>query len=345
MRAVIKAVEYALPENILTNEQLADEFPEWTAEKIEKKLGIVTRHIAGEDECASDLAVEAARKVFSKGYCRSGDVDFLLCCTQSPDYILPTTACLLQERLSLSTRTGALDFNLGCSGYIYGLGLAKGLVETGQARNVLLVTADTYSKYLHQDDKGVRTLFGDGASATLITSVDRKTGADPLGPFCYGTDGRGAKNFIVPAGGCRTLRSFGHGTIRSADRNSLSIEESLFMDGPEIFTFSIKVVPDVVEQVLEKADLQIEWVDFFIFHQANKYMLEFLRKKIKIPADKFYNPLSRTGNTVSSSIPIAMKQAFNDGLLSAGQRILLAGFGVGYSWGATLIEWPEEFSG
>lgn len=345
MHAIIKAVEYALPEKTLTNQQLADQFPEWTADKIENKLGIISRHIAGEEECASDLAVQAVQKIFSNGCCRPADIDFLLFCTQSPDYIMPTTACLLQERLSLSTGTGALDFNLGCSGYIYGLGLAKGIVETGQARNVLLLTADTYSKYLHQNDKGVRTLFGDGATATLISSAESKAGSNSIGPFYYGTDGRGAKNFIIPAGGCRIPCFSNHDMMQPANGKSSSTESNLFMDGPEIFTFSIKTVPDAVKQLLEKADLQFDAVDFFILHQANKYMLEFIRKKMKIPVEKFYNPLSSTGNTVSSSIPIAMKQAYNEGLVSAGQRIVLAGFGVGYSWGATLVEWSEEFCG
>ena len=345
MRAGIKAIEYALPKNILTNEQLANEFAEWSAEKIEQKLGVVSRYIAGEKEFASDLAVSAAQKLFSSGCCLPEEIDFLLFCTQSPDYLLPTTACILQERLKLPNGTGALDFNLGCSGYIYGLGLAKGIVETGQARNVLLLTGDTYSKYLHQDDKSVRTLFGDGASATLISSVETNSAHDPIGPFCYGTDGRGAKNFIVPTGGCRAPR-LNPGEAGSLDKNSsLPTEECLFMDGPEIFTFSIKSVPQVIDRLLSKEGLEMERVDYFIFHQANKYMLEFLQKKMRIPPHKFYNPLSYTGNTVSSSIPIALKQASLDGLISSGQRILLAGFGVGYSWGATLVEWPEGFYG
>jgi 3-oxoacyl-[acyl-carrier-protein] synthase-3 len=343
MRAAIKAIEYALPANILTNEQLAAEFVEWGAEKIEQKLGIVSRSLAGEKECASDLAVSAAQKLFSTGCCLPEEIDFLLFCTQSSDYLLPTTACLLQERLSVPTEAGALDFNLGCSGYIYGLGLAKGLVETGQARNVLLLTGDTYSKYLHQEDKSVRTLFGDGASATLISSVDTNSVHDPIGPFCYGTDGRGAKNFIVPTGGSRAPRHNPSGA-GSLDKNaSPAAEESLFMDGPEIFTFSIKSVPEVIGRLLSKEGLEMAGVDFFIFHQANKYMLEFLRKKMRIPPHKFFNPLSYTGNTVSSSIPIALKQASAEGLIASGQRILLTGFGVGYSWGATLVEWSDEF--
>ena len=182
MKAYVRAMEYHLPARILANEQLAAEFPEWTAERIEKKLGVANRHVAEEGECASDLAVEAARKLFAGGTCGAEDVDYLLLCTQSPDHFLPTTACLLQHRLGMGKATGALDFNLGCSGFVYGLGLAKGLVETGQARNVLLLTAETYSKHLHPQDKGVKTLFGDGAAATLVSG---RTDGGPggIGPF------------------------------------------------------------------------------------------------------------------------------------------------------------------
>ncbi len=194
MKAFIRAIEYSLPDTVLTNEQLSLEFPGWSVEKIEEKTGISERRIAGPGEFASDLGVSAVQRLFASGACQPSDVDFLLYCTQSPDYYLPTTACLMQERLAIPTTAGALDFNLGCSGYIYGLGLAKGLVETGQARNVLLVTAETYSKFIYPQDRSVRTLFGDGAAATLIQGAESPV--DCIGPFVYGTDGRGADNLI-----------------------------------------------------------------------------------------------------------------------------------------------------
>ena len=162
MRAGIKAIEYHLPENILSNADLAQLFPEWPVERIQQKTGISLRHIAGPEECSSDLAVAAARKLFDSGVCTPAEIDFVLLCTQSPDYFLPTTACLVQERLGIPTTAGALDFNLGCSGFIYGLSLARGLVETGQAVNVLLLTAETYSKFIHPKDKSVRTLLSFG---------------------------------------------------------------------------------------------------------------------------------------------------------------------------------------
>src|SRR5436853_7492661 len=158
MDAVIKAIEYHLPEHVLTNQDLAAEYPDWSIDKIEEKTGISNRHIAGGKECSSDLGVAASQKLFASGVCRPSDIDFVLLCTQSPDYFLPTTACLAQHRLGIPTTAGALDFNLGCSEYIYGLGLAQGLISSGQASNLLQITAETYSKFIHPADKSARTL-------------------------------------------------------------------------------------------------------------------------------------------------------------------------------------------
>src|ERR1035437_2995328 len=199
MKAYIKAIEIVLPEAVLGNEELAAQYHGWTADKIQSKTGILQRHIARADECSSDLAVAAARKLFSSGVCQPAEVDYVLLCTQSPDYFLPTTACLLQDRLALPTHCGALDFNLGCSGFVYGLGLAKGLIEHGQARNVMLLTAETYTKYIHPKDKGNRTIFGDGATATLVSTE----GYAEIMNFSLGTDGQGAENLIVKSGAIR----------------------------------------------------------------------------------------------------------------------------------------------
>lgn len=200
MKAAINAIEYHLPDDVLTNSQLAVEHPDWAVEQYEQKIGITQRHISADGECSSDLGVVAAQKLFAGGACKPEGIDYLLFCTQSPDYFLPTTACIIQHRLGIPQSSGALDFNLGCSGYIYGLGLAKGLIETGQAKKVLLITAETYTKFIHPGDRTVRPLFGDAATATLIQAMESAdSSATPsIGPFVYGTDGKGAKNLIVP---------------------------------------------------------------------------------------------------------------------------------------------------
>ena len=336
MQAALSDLEYYLPERALSTEDLSGEFPEWQVEKIDDKTGIRERHIAGPDECSSDLAVAAAQKLFSSAACDPQSIDYLLLCTQTPDYFLPPTACLVQDRLGIPRSAGAFDFNLGSSGYVYGLGLVQGLMASGQASTALLITTDTYSKLIHPQDKSVRTIFGDGATATLLRAVESDT---PLvGPFVYGTDGSGASNLIVPAGGMRRPRSAatsvaiedGNGNVRSAD--------NLFMNGPEIFNFTLSIVPDMIRDILKRADRTLEQIDLFIFHQANQYMLEHLRKRLKIPREKFYVAMSH-GNTVSSSIPIALKDACSDHRLAPGATLMLVGFGVGYSWAATLVRW------
>jgi 3-oxoacyl-[acyl-carrier-protein] synthase-3 len=332
MPAAIRDLAYHLPEAALTNAELAAAFPDWGVEKIARKTGIASRRIAAEGECSSDLATAAARALFARGACRPEDVDFVLLCTQSPDYFLPTTACLVQDRLGIPTTAGALDFNLGCSGYVYGLGLARGLIETGQARNVLLLTAETYSKFLAPEDKGVRTIFGDAAAATLVSAVDDDP-APALGPFVYGTDGRGAEKLIVRTGGTRRRE-------RTGDAGDF-----LFMDGPEIFAFTIAAVPALVQQMLATAHLEVADVDLFVFHQANKYMLDHLRGACGIPAEKFPLSLEDCGNTVSATIPIALERARAAGTLRPGMRVMLVGFGVGYSWGATMVRWTAPAAG
>ncbi|MGI9456397.1 MAG: 3-oxoacyl-ACP synthase III family protein [Aeoliella sp.] len=331
MNAAIRQIAMALPERRLTNAELADPTIGWTAEKIEEKTGIAERRIAADDECASDLAERAATVLFAEGACDRDDIEFLILCTQSPDYVLPTTACLLQDRLGLPTHCGALDFNLGCSGFVYGLGLAKGLIESGQARNVLLLTADTYSKYIDPDDRSVRTLFGDGATATCVGTTDHTESA--IGPFVYGTDGRGGEHLIVPGGGARN-------TSCTTSQPAGNITPSqLKMNGPEIFTFTLRTIPRLVNDLLDRSEHVIDDIDWFVFHQANQYMLEHLREKIGLPAEKFIISMRDRGNTVSSTIPMALVDTQQEGRLKPGDKMMFVGFGVGLSWSATLATW------
>jgi 3-oxoacyl-[acyl-carrier-protein] synthase-3 len=331
MKAFIKAIDYYLPQTIVTNEDLARDFPEWTVDKITDKLGIKKRHIAAEHETAVDLALMAAQKLFAQGINKES-IDYILFCTQSPDYYLPASACIIQDRLGLSNEIGALDFNQGCSGFIYGLSLAKGLLAAGVASNILLLTGETYSKRLHPKDKGNRSIFGDAAAAVLIAS----DGFAKIGEFCLGTDGSGSENLIIKTGGAR--RSEKTNTIEFDENNNPVSPDYIFMDGSEIFSFTLRTVPALVEKTTKKNNLDKGTTDLYVFHQANKYMLDFLRKKIKIDANKFYLYLSEVGNTVSSTIPIAIFEAMKDGTLNKGMKVLLAGFGVGYSWGGCVLQ-------
>ncbi|MBN9338095.1 MAG: ketoacyl-ACP synthase III [Chryseobacterium sp.] len=312
----VAAVEYYLPKNILTNEDISIEFPEWSAEKIKAKIGVESRHVADESETALDLAYKACEKLF-KNYDKS-KIDFILFCTQSPDYFLPTTACILQDKLGLSKSIGALDFNLGCSGFVYGLTLAKGLIATGIAKNILLVTSETYTKFLDKEDKSNRTIFGDGAAVTIVEKDETR----PDFQFVVGTDGSGFNNLIVENG---------------ASRNKAE-EPVLFMKGPKIFTFAVENIPSLIKDTLEKNKLTMDDIDLFVFHQASSYMLNYLKNLCNIPDEKFFMEMKDIGNTVSASIPIALKLASDKGKIKKGNKVMVVGFGVGYSWGAGILE-------
>ena len=322
-QAYIFYIAYYLPSNQLSNSELETMFPEWSVDKIEKKTGIKNRHIALKDEFASDLAVKAAEKLFENKLINKSGIDFILYCTQSPDYFLPTTACILQERLGLSTKCGALDYNLGCSGYVYGLALSKGLILSGVAKSVLLITSETYSKYINKNDKVNRTIFGDAASATLVSTK----GIAEILDFELGTDGSGAQNLIVKNGASR----FNNGTLDDK-RETDYLECSLYMNGPEIFSFTAESVPNLIMESLNKNSLKESDINMYVFHQANKYMLNHLRKKIGIPEDKFFIAMQHCGNTVSSTIPIALYEAQKQNRFTNNKNIIIAGFGVGYSW-------------
>jgi 3-oxoacyl-[acyl-carrier-protein] synthase-3 len=336
LRATLSGISYYLPAATLTNNELASLYPDWTADRIEAKTGIRSRSVAAEDETAADLAVRAAERLFAAGKADPREIDFVLFCTQTPDYLLPTSACLIQHRLGVPISAGALDFNLGCSGYVYGLALAKGLIETRAARAVLLLTADTYTKFIHPMDRSTRTLFGDAGTATMVRASERRDAQrEPIGPFAFGTDGAGGDHFIIPASGLRArCRPCGTGGADSRGPEYLS------MNGPAIFTFALSRIPEAVAQLLKAAGQGMEDVDLFVFHQANRFMLDALRNQLKIPQDKFIVDLADRGNTVSCTIPLALTAAARQGR-NVGGTVMIVGFGVGLSWAAALLDAPE----
>ena len=332
MGAFIKAISYYLPERVVTNEDLVREFPEWDVEKVYNKVGVKERHLAGEAETAGDLAEKAALRLFEEYQVSPSDIDFLLLCTQSPDYRLPSTACILQDRLGIPTSAGAFDYDLGCSGCIYGMATAKGLLAAGLAKNVLLLTAETYTKYLHPQDKSNRSIFGDGAAACLIS---KEKGFAEIGDFVFGTDGSGAENLMVKSFGSRQRNATG---IESTDDDGhIRRDDFLYMNGSAIFNFTLDTVPAMIADLLQKSSLQKSDIDYYVFHQANKYMLNTIRKVCGIEKDKFYINLEHTGNTVSPTILIGLKDCIENGSLSPCMKVLACGFGVGLSYAATVL--------
>tara|TARA_B110000858_G_scaffold125266_1_gene142785 strand:+ start:326 stop:1333 length:1008 start_codon:yes stop_codon:yes gene_type:complete len=329
MGAIIDKIEYVFPRKKITNEDLLNEFPDYDFLKFEKKIGIESRYIVDEDETALDLAVKACEKLFA-GNVDKSEIDFILFCTQSPEYFLPTSACILQDKLLLRKNIGALDFNLGCSGFTYGLILAKGLIASNQAKKVLLVTAETYSKFIHKKDRINRSLFGDAAAATLISYSEENN----IKEFLCGSDGSGFDKLIVKNGASRNkfnpnciVREYGSGNKYS--------DNHLYMNGPEVFNFTASVIPKFTKELLKKNSLESDQIDQYIFHQANAFMLNFMRKRIKIEEEKFYINLKNSGNTVSCTIPIALKD-YSKKIVSS-EKIMLVGFGVGLSWSGGLI--------
>jgi len=330
--AYIKAVSYYLPEKVLTNEELVKEFPEWSVEKVAAKVGVDSRHIAASGETAGDMAEKAAKKMFAEYSIDPKSIDFLLLCTQSPDYFLPSTSCILQDRLGIPTSAGALDYNLGCSGCVYGMAIAKGLIAAGIAKNVLLLTAETYNKYLHPSDKSNRSIFGDGAAACLISTE----GLAEIGEFVLGTDGGGAEHLILKKGAARQPEANGH--EEEDDDGHVRRDDYLYMGGGAVFNFTLDVVPPMMQQILDKNKLSKDDVNYYVFHQANKFMLSTIRKMCVLPKEKFYINLAQTGNTVSSTVLIGLKDCLDNGTIKAGMNVMISGFGVGLSWGGTVLK-------
>lgn len=329
--AYIKAVSYYLPEKVVTNEELVKEFPEWSVDKVAQKVGVDSRHLAAENETAGDMAEKAARKLFEEYRIDPQSIDFLMLCTQSPDYFLPSTACILQDKLGIPTSAGAFDYNLGCSGCIYGMAMAKGLIAAGIAKNVLLLTAETYNKYLHPSDKSNRSIFGDGAAACLISTE----GFAEIGEFSLGTDGSGANNLIVKTGAARQKNATG--AFVEDDEGHVWYDDYLYMNGGNIFNFTLEAVPAMMREILAKNGLEKDHIDYYLFHQANKFMLSTIRKVCVLPKDRFYINLANTGNTVSSTVLIGLKDCIDNGTFKEDYKVMISGFGVGLSWGGTIL--------
>jgi 3-oxoacyl-[acyl-carrier-protein] synthase-3 len=330
--AQIGPIAVQFPERLETNEQLQAQFPEWNVPLIEEKTGIQSRYIAAENQTAADLAVAASEKLFAEHGVDRQSIDFVLLCTQTPDYPLPTTACLIQHRLGLREGCGALDFNLGCSGFVYGMAMAEGLIRCGAARTILLLTAETYSKYIGEDDRSLRTIFGDAAAATLVQATEEES----VRAFQFGTDGSGADTLLVADGGART----GPETLKPRHRKRWN--SRLYMDGPSLLSFTVVAVPKLIEQVLELAKLGESDVDLYLLHQATRKMLEQLQIRLGLDDERLPIRLTDYGNTVSCTLPILISDLRREGKLRVGMNNLLIGFGVGWSWAGCV--WKETWN-
>ena len=324
MKIAIKAIENYLPPNIEDGSSLKKDNPDWCIEDIEEKTGIIYRHLAGAGQSATDMAEIAAQKIFASGV-KKEEVEFLILITQSPEYPLPSSACILQDRLGLNKTCMAFDVNLGCSGFIYGLAVGGSLIQSGMANKGLIICSDTYSKYIEKSDRTCRPIFSDGASAVLLTTSNYNI----IWPFEMGTDGSGFRNLIVAPN----------------EKNGLDKKMStsrLFMDGAKLFIFTMAMVPKSVDALLEKSGKKINDIDLFIFHQASRLVMDNIIRRLRLPDERVFKNYHRIGNTVSASLPIALKDALEKKRIRDGNLIMLMGFGVGYSWGGCLVHWDSR---
>ncbi|MBS1647499.1 MAG: ketoacyl-ACP synthase III [Bacteroidetes bacterium] len=324
MSVFIQDIAVYYPEKVLTNKELALAF-NTEEDLILKNTGIKKRYISAPYEIASDMAVKAAEKLFESKNINKNDIDFLIFCSECLDYIAPASSCIIQDRLQLSKNIGCIDIPYGCSGYIYGLGMAHALLESGMAKTILFLTSETSTKVIAASNFELRSIFSDIATANLLLTKDSKQ------HFVFGTDGSGHKNLLANYSGFRNAADCNRTT------KSELLNGEMKMNGTEIFLFAAKTVPKLVQDVLSKHHCTLDEVDLFVFHQASYFLLEILRKKIKIPKEKFFCNIEQVGNSVSSTIPVALHQAEQQGVLKRGMKVLLAGFGIGYSWGGTII--------
>ena len=332
LQAYLNFVSYTLAPNKVTNTDLSNSFTDFSEEKIWKSTGIKNRYTIDPFTRISDFGAECAEAFFEQYPIKKEEIDFLIFCTECPDYMGPATSCIVQHKLNLSTNTGTIDLAFGCSGYTYGLSMAKALIESGMANNILFITADIPTQVLSKEDAHLHFLFSDGASASLISS---RAEGYRIGDFIFGTDGAGESKLLS--------KNSAFYEPKTSEWYKEQINEGLLhgrmqMDGEDVFRFSLREVPRLVNSILTKNNCQQDDIDLFVFHQASTIILKSLKRKLRIPDERFFCNLAEVGNTVSASIPIALCDAFSQGKIKPGMKVLIAGFGIGYSWSGTIIQ-------
>ena len=339
MAAGISGLAYALPKGVLGHSELQQRFGVDEMDRLLPNTGIVSRRVSLESECASDLAFTAAQALFENSRIDCSTIDFVIFATQMPDYLMPTTACILQNRLDIPTNAGAFDINLGCSQYVYSHGTAFALVNSGLAKRVLVMTGDTPSRIVNEKDRSVVPLFGDAGTAAIIEDVG---GAAGFQKFAFGSDGREHQSLIWPTSGMREMKDESSSAEVMDKLGGIRSRNDMYMDGQKIFLFTLKTVPKTLKKFLSNNDLTVEQVDFFVFHQASKLIVETITKKMGIPESKFNRIYESRGNSGGSTVGIALHHALIEGKIKPGSRVVLSAFGVGLSWAHTFMIWPEN---
>jgi 3-oxoacyl-[acyl-carrier-protein] synthase III len=333
MSLIIKSIQYYLPDNIVTNEDIQKENPDWNLDKVSEKSGVYQRCIARENETAFDLSVKACDKLFQKN--DKKDIDGIIYCTQSPDYIMPSNSFLLHNYFNLENRVFAYDFNHACTGYIYCLAMANAFIKSGMATNILLVNADTYSKYINRKDRSTRVLFGDGAAATIVKESNNNRGIIDIELESFGS---GYDKFWIPAGGHRLPKTDSTSVEVENEKGNIRSKNDIEMDGFGVWSFINSVVPKQLDRLLKRNNIDKTEIDQFVFHQASLMTLKSIMRAMRLNEEQVFINITNIGNTVSASIPIALKDAMDQGEIKNGSTVILSGFGVGLSYGSILME-------
>lgn len=329
--AFLNIIDFALAKNQITNAMLAAMYPEFTPAEIYKNSGIEYRYSVDKNTTATDFAAEYVNPLLDYHHILREEIDFLIYCTEAPDYIAPASSTILHQKLGLSSKCGTFDLNFGCSGYTYGLLLAKSLIESGIAQRILFVTADLPTEGISKDDATLKFLFSDAVSMSLITNQQK---GFSIQQFVNGTNGNGEEALRVVNSGFYQPRN--EKWFADDATKDLPVGR-MVMDGMKVFRFSLDIVPTLVNETLLKNELAMKDIDLFVFHQASKIILKSLQRKLKIEDSKIFNNIEEIGNTVSASIPIALKQALDEGKIKKNMNVLIAGFGIGFSWSATVL--------
>lgn len=333
--AWISGIRYHLPDGRRTNDDLVRDNPDWLADRLFRATGIQSRPRADMGCSAVDLAEGAARTLIDECAIDKSKIDCLILCTQSAAQRMPASACLLQDRLGLPSSCGAFDLNLGCSGFTYCLWLARALIRAGEAHHVLLLISDTLGRFCRPGDRSTVPVFGDAGAAVCITS-DASDAVARIGATVKGTDGRGAAHLMIQAAEPIAAEP-------CATESEIGMTPSyLTMNGPEVFSFALSAVPAGIDALLKRIELSREQIDMYLLHQANAMILEGVRKKLELPIEKLPIDMADFGNTAGASLPILMVRSMERGLLHRGMQCVLAGFGTGYSWAMTHLEWFGE---
>lgn len=341
MASTISAMTYCLPTHVVDNAELANRFGDKAIASIVKMAGVQERRTVVEGQTASDLAYCAATRLMEARGIQASEIDLLIFVSQTPDYQLPATACVMHQRLGLAETCACFDLTLGCSAFPYAASVASSMVECGRFKKALVMNAEAISTLIHPQDRGLIPLHGDAAVVSLIEPCPQQEG---FLWFELGTDGTGHSHLMVPASGARVPRSEGTRQEITDESGIVRTQEHLYMNGPAVFHFSLHKVPDAIKAALDKHQMSIEDFDLVLLHQANRTMVDMIYKALKVPAEKRFYFMEKVGNTSGASSPMLMAEAWRQGILKPGQKVLLAAFGVGLSWGVMALHLPADMA-